>query len=158
MASLLPLAWTLPPALRAGTAVRRIHGSEVLGSGWTGTVDYVESTKGTSPAAWEWSYGPVSTIKIEPTWSAISLDLLSVVCSDGKPQRVVVRSPDATGSRMLVLRGGFQWYAIGLRWVRGGHELTLAYRCVGWPAHPISGVSTVPLAVAFAGAIVQHSG
>jgi len=156
--SLVPLAWTLPPALRVATAVRSLQGQlDALGSGWTGTINRSQHSKGKGPLAWEWSLGPTSTITIQPSWSTISLELKPIICADRKRQRIVVSSPNATTVRTLVLNGGFHWYPITLGWLNGGDELTFSYRCVQSPAAIDSGLSNRrPFAVAVAGLVVQR--
>lgn len=160
VASLVPLAWTLPPALRAGTDVRRLHSQiGALGSGWFGAINTSEGTTSNGPAAWEWSYGPTSTITIQPSWSAISLELKPIACADRKRQRIVVSSPGATAVQILVLERGFHWYRIRLGWVHGGDELTFSYRCVQAPVAIDGGLrNRQPVAVAIAGFVIQRRG
>ncbi len=156
--SLVPLAWTLPPALRVGTAVRRLQGQvDALGSGWAGTINTSQQSKGKGPLAWEWSLGPTSTITIQPSWSAISLELKPIVCADRKRQRIFVSSPNATTVRTLVLNRGFHWYPINLGWLNGSDELTFSYRCVQSTAPIDNGLRNQrPFAVAVAGLVVQR--
>jgi hypothetical protein len=156
--SLVPLTWTLPPALKLGSAVRRLQGQvDVLGSGWSGTINTSQDSNGKGPLAWEWSLGPTSTVTIQPSWSTISLELKPIICADRKRQRIVVSSPNATTVRTLVLNRGFHWYPITLGWVNGGDELTFSYRCVQSPAAIDSGLrNRRPNAVAFAGIVVQR--
>ena len=153
-AALVPLAWTLAPAVKTGAAVRHLRGElVVLGSGWTGTIHAVApSEKGASVLAWEWSRGPTSTIKLDRAASALELELEPVGCPGGKAQVVTLRSPSATGDRNVALRAGFHWYSIGLGWAQGAGELALSYRCVVAPPAPRYGhAPPQEMAVAIAG-------
>ncbi len=156
---LVPLAGALPTAVRAGTVVRRLHGElAVLGSGWTKTIAYTSSGRdGTGDAAWEWSIGRRSTIRLEPGDVGLKLDLEPFACTDRRPQRLTVQSP-GTGSQTLVLSPGFHWYVIGLGTLRAPGELALTYRCVA-PATPLSDdLSRGTRGVAIAGLVVLRSG
>jgi len=160
VACLVPLVWTLPPALKTGTDVRRLHSQiRALGSGWFAAINTSEGTESKGPAAWEWSYGPTSTIMIQPSWSAISLELKPIVCADRKRQRIVVSSPGTAAVQTLILNRGFHWYRIDLGWVHGANELTFSYRCVQAPVAIDGGLrNRQPLAVAVAGLVVQRGG
>jgi len=160
VASLVPLAWTLPPALRSGTAVRRLHNQigTLLGSGWLGEITSSAATEAKGPAAWEWSSGPNSTITIQPTWTAISLELKPITCADRKRQRIVVSSSDTRATQTLILKRGFHWYRIDLDRVHG-NELRFSYRCVQAPIAIDNGLRhRQPLGVAIAGLRVQGGG
>jgi len=149
--ALSPLVSSLPPAVAAGSVVRRLHGELApLASGWTG---YVESSgSGASTFAYEWSYGPVSTIDLQPRWRSLSLDLQPVTCPDGAPQRIVLAAPGGRARRVLVLGAGYHWYQVPLGWLAGAGRLALTYRCVVVPASLHDGDPDArPLAVAIAG-------
>jgi hypothetical protein len=158
VATLVPLGSTLPPALRAGTAVRRLH-SEItaLGSGWTGNIEHASESKHTpGPRAWEWSLGERSTIQVDQHWSVITLDLSPVSCRGGERQRIALAGPGATTGPILVLTRGFHQYSIDLGWLHGARELTLSYGCVVVPASSQKDGDPRPLAVAIAGLDVQR--
>jgi len=134
-ASLVPLAWTLGPAVRTGDAVRHLRGElVVLGTGWTRTIEAASTPDGQGGVlAWEWSRGPSATIRLERAASALELELEPVGCPDRRAQVVTVHSPDSSADRTVALRGGFHWYTISLGWSRGASELSLSYRCVVAP-------------------------
>ncbi|MGC9961660.1 MAG: hypothetical protein ABSE47_07125 [Acidimicrobiales bacterium] len=131
-ASLVPLAWTLGPAVRTGDAVRHLRGElVVLGTGWTGTIEAASSPdQRAGVLAWEWSSGLSATIRLQRAASALELELEPVGCPDRRAQIVTVHSPDTSADRTVALRGGFHWYSIPLGWSRGAGELSLSYRCV----------------------------
>lgn len=156
---LVPLAGALPPAIKAGTVVRRLHGElAVLGSGWTKTIGFTSSGRnGTGDAAWEWSIGARSTIRLQPGDDGVKLDLDPSACSDRKPQRLTLQSPGA-GNRTLVLSPGFHWYVIDLGTLRAPGQLALTYRCVAPTTPPRGDLPRGPRGVAIAGLVVLHSG
>jgi len=151
--SLVPLSWTLAPALRTGAAVRRLHGQlDLLGAGWTGKIQHAaEAGQRSGPQAWEQTRGLMSTLRLRGGRTVVALELEPIGCPGGR-QRIVVRSPDATVARTLLLRPGFHWYQIGLSWVNGGTKLTLTLRCLAKSAAP-RGLKAplTPVAVAIAG-------
>ena len=153
-AGLVPLAWTLGPAVRTSGAVRHLRGElAVLGPGWTGTIDAANSSgERAGVLAWEWSSGLTSTVRLERAASALDLELKPVGCADHKPQVLTVRSPGVSVDRTLALRGGFHWYSISLGWAQGAGELALSYRCVVAPPAPRRGHGPPPsMAIAIAG-------
>jgi len=160
VAGLVPLAWKLPPALRAGSAAERLHAElSPLGSGWTGTIEVSEASNRIGPLAWEWSRGPISTITVKPSWSTISLELASVACPHGRRQHVFVSGPGAARARSLVIRPGYHWYPMPLGWLHGADELVLSYRCVQRPSPLDGGLrDRRPLAIAIAGFVVDSRG
>lgn len=154
-ATLVPLVWEVPPALRAGTVVRRLHGQLTpLGTGWTGIIQ-VKPGGASGPVPFEWSLGAVSTILIERSWRSVSVDLEPIACPDRRPQTVLVGGQDPAAARTLVLRPGFHWYRLLLGPAHVGGQITLSYRCVVVPAsvHP-SRADERPLAVAIGGLVV----
>ena len=153
VAELLPLSSALPAAIGTGSAIRRMHGElSALRSGWT---DDIETTgSGASTFVWEWSYGPVSTIALQPDWRGVALDLSPVTCPGGKPQRIIFSAPGTRARRARLLSDSWQWYRIGLVWTHHASELVMTYRCVVVPADLHDGdPDTRPLAVEIAGLV-----
>lgn len=129
-AIVVPLASSLPTAVRDAPVVRRLHDElELLGSGWSGAIDVpTDHVKG--PYAWEWSKGGHSTIRIPPGWDAVELEMSPARCAGGKAQRVVFGGDTARSHPVLVLAAGFHWYDVGLGFLHGADTLSLTYGCI----------------------------
>jgi hypothetical protein len=151
VATFVPLASALPPAIRKGAVIRHLQAeTSALVSGWTREIE-VENTNGTY-FPFEWSFGQRSVMMVDRSWHSVALELAPVNCPDGKPQTITFGSPGNTVHRKLVLARGFNWYSVPLGWLQGAEELTLSYRCVVVPPD-----DNRPLAVAVGG-IVGHPG
>ena len=148
-AILLPLSVTLPPALRTGTAVRRLHGqSGELGAGWEDKIQHALPKGGSrAPLAWEQSRRATVTITVAPGRSLVWLELDPTGCRDGI-EDLGLLGPTVSEHDTLLLRHGFHWYSIGLARAPFARSLTLSAHCTPGAGHDRS---IAPVGIAIAG-------
>jgi hypothetical protein len=134
LATVIPLAFAIGPALRTGTVSRRLHGelSGVLGPGWSSRIAHIPATAPwANPPSWVASIAGSARIRVRAGAKAVSFELEPIGCR-GELSRLSLTGAGTTGAETIVLRRGFHWYRVGLSPQRD-KRLTLTVGCVAQP-------------------------
>jgi hypothetical protein len=144
----------LGDATRSGAAeARAAQYQRYLGRGWFPLeVDQLAPATATAPETFiglNYSSGPASTIRPDPSWKVLRLRLAPIPCPGGGAQSIVVRQG---ADRLARLTPPVAWATYSVPLASPGRPVTLTYGCVTAQQAPGRGLQTARhLAVLVAG-------